>query len=678
MTALIASKTPTSPTSGTKLRQRFLLLTALVAFMAVVPCAVLVQRAFSELDTVRAELSGTTATIAVLDLLNEVQGHRLLSLRRLTGDTGIENARVQSQQKVLDQFGKLRQQLTATGVPAPLIETLQQTEKSFSKLAGEVATDNLAARESFSRHLEIGAALDDLGAQLLAHSGLLLDSDPASHYYIIAGLQEGKTVVDLLAQLHDVGQVVLISKGATPLDLNQIASLRSTLEDRNRFFTQNLMLAQQYGGKPMSAPLRTAVTAASTSLRSGIDLAEQTFLGMSPDWSVTPEFFSAGIGLGIKMQRDLTGQLSASVVADLGERERKLTLFVGTLAVSLLVMMLLSGLVMYRLVSSIMQPLRASVQHARSLAQGDLSVSFASSSRDEMGNLLNALEDMRLRWAELVHELQVAAGDVSATSREIAFGNSDLSRRTEKAAAQLQQSASSVEELGTAFQLASKSAASADLLAMSAADVAHRGGREMSAVVTTMNEIQVSSMKIADIIAVINGIAFQTNILALNAAVEAARAGEQGRGFAVVASEVRSLAGRSAEAAREIKHLIGTSVDKVALGSRLVANAGATMDEIVISVQQVGVIVREIAQVASAQSEEVRGVGAAVRQLDGLTQQNTALVEESAAAAESLNEQAARLADSVGRFRLETHFAGPNKSRAAVRFIDPQCALAAR
>ena len=632
--------------------QRFMLLAVLVALMVLIPTAVLVQRTFGELQAVRAELAGTPAARSLLELLTELQRHRLLSLRRLTGDAAAEPARVESQQAAVKHFERLQQQLDHAGGASDLLDAAQRAGQTFGKLAGEVARENLAARESFTHHIELANALDDLSARVLAHSGLLRDTDPASYFYIIAGFQEGKAVVELLAQLNDLGTMVLVAKGATPLDLNQIASIRATLEDRNRFFAQNLLLAQQYGGKPMPPALQAAAKAASTGLRAAIELAEQTFLGMSPDWTVSRDTFSAGIGRAITAQRALTAQLSTSVVAELGAREQRLALFVGVLGLGLTLLLMLSAWAMYRIIRSIMQPLRASVVHAQALAQGDLSVSFASSARDEIGHLLNALEAMRLRWADVVRDLQAAAGEVNAASSEIAFGNNDLSSRTEQAAARLQQAAGSVEGLGSAFHQASDSAASADQLATSAAAVAQRGGQAMSAVVATMNEIHVSSKRIADITGVIDGIAFQTNILALNAAVEAARAGEHGRGFAVVASEVRSLAQRSAEAAREIKSLIGHSVDKVAVGSRQVGNAGATMDEIVVSVQRVGVIVRAISQAASAQSAEVREVGAAVRQLDEMTQQNAALVEQSAAAAESLRDQAARLADSVGRFRL--------------------------
>jgi methyl-accepting chemotaxis protein len=244
------------------------------------------------------------------------------------------------------------------------------------------------------------------------------------------------------------------------------------------------------------------------------------------------------------------------------------------------------------------------------------------------------------------------ADGISTASTQIATGNQDLSARTEQAASSLQQSAASMEQLTGTVRQSAESASQAAQLASSAAQVAQRGGQVVSEVVSTMDQINASSKKIADIIGVIDGIAFQTNILALNAAVEAARAGEQGRGFAVVASEVRSLAQRSAEAAREIKGLIGQSVDKVEAGSRLVQDAGSTMDEIVVSVKRVTDMISEISAASGEQSQGIGQVNVAVSQLDQMTQQNAALVEESAAAAESLKDQALRLSGIIGTFRL--------------------------
>ena len=253
----------------------------------------------------------------------------------------------------------------------------------------------------------------------------------------------------------------------------------------------------------------------------------------------------------------------------------------------------------------------------------------------------------------LVGEVRHTADSISTASNEIATGNQDLSARTEQAASNLQQTASSMEQLTGTVKQTADSATTANQLVSSASSVARRGGEVVTQVVSTMDEINASSKKIADIIGVIDGIAFQTNILALNAAVEAARAGEQGRGFAVVAGEVRSLAQRSAEAAKEIKALIGASVDKVESGSKLVADAGQTMQEIVGSVQRVTDIIGEITAAASEQSDGIGQVNTSVTQLDKMTQQNAALVEESAAAAESLKDQAQKLAAVVGTFRLE-------------------------
>jgi methyl-accepting chemotaxis protein len=250
-------------------------------------------------------------------------------------------------------------------------------------------------------------------------------------------------------------------------------------------------------------------------------------------------------------------------------------------------------------------------------------------------------------------EIQDSVHSISGAASEIAMGNQDLSTRTEHTASNLQRTASNMADLTNTVHQSSAAAEQANRLAVSAAEVARRGGDVVGQVVSTMDEINQSSRKISDIIGVIDGIAFQTNILALNAAVEAARAGEQGRGFAVVASEVRSLASRSAEAAKEIKSLIGTSVERVESGSRLVQAAGSTMDEIVSSVQRVGDMVGEITSASAKQSNEIAEVNSAIGELDQMTQQNAALVEESAAAAESLKEQSIRLAHAVSVFQTD-------------------------
>jgi methyl-accepting chemotaxis protein len=303
---------------------------------------------------------------------------------------------------------------------------------------------------------------------------------------------------------------------------------------------------------------------------------------------------------------------------------------------------------------SITAPIEYARRVARAIADGDLTSEIRVEGRDEAAQLLEALHAMQASLTGLVGQVRDSAQNIQLASTEVAQGNTDLSQRTEHTASNLQQTASSIEQLTGAVRQSAESASTANQLATSAATVAQRGGSVVAEVVATMDEIHASSRKIADIIGVIDGIAFQTNILALNAAVEAARAGEQGRGFAVVASEVRSLAQRSADAARQIKGLIGSSVDRVEAGSRLVKDAGSTMDEIVASVQRVTDIISEITASTAEQSGGIGQVNQAVGQLDQMTQQNAALVEQSAAAAESLKEQAARLNDVVGAFRLQS------------------------
>jgi methyl-accepting chemotaxis protein len=302
---------------------------------------------------------------------------------------------------------------------------------------------------------------------------------------------------------------------------------------------------------------------------------------------------------------------------------------------------------------SISGPIREVVEHARAIAAGDLSSQVVVNTGGEAGELQQALADMQEALRSMVAQVRSATDSITTASTEIATGNQDLSARTEQTASSLQQTASSMEQLTGTVNHSADSAQQASQLASSATQAAQRGGEVVSRVVSTMDEINAASKKIADIIGVIDGIAFQTNILALNAAVESARAGEHGRGFAVVASEVRSLAQRSAEAAKEIKTLIGTSVEKVEGGARLVADAGTTMDEIVAAVQRVTDMIGDIAASAREQSSGIGQVNTAVTQLDRMTQQNAALVEESAAAAESLKDQAQRLAGVVALFRLD-------------------------
>jgi len=330
----------------------------------------------------------------------------------------------------------------------------------------------------------------------------------------------------------------------------------------------------------------------------------------------------------------------------------------GLMALGLLALLAGMGLA-WTITRSLVRAIDALVGSAQRIADHDLAHTVVVDRSDEIGSVQKALDGLQRNLSQLVSQIRASTDSIGTASTEIAAGGVDLSQRTEQTAASLQAASSSIEQLtGTVGQTAD-AARTASQLASSASSVAARGGDVVGQVVTTMADINTSSRRIADIIGTIDGIAFQTNILALNAAVEAARAGEQGRGFAVVASEVRSLAQRSATAAREIKTLIGDSVARVEAGSQLVADAGSTMTEIVASVQRVNDIIAEISAATNEQRAGIGQVNGTVSDLDRMTQQNAALVEESAAAAESLNEQAAKLVALVGTFSVGQDASAP-------------------
>jgi methyl-accepting chemotaxis protein len=435
-------------------------------------------------------------------------------------------------------------------------------------------------------------------------------------------------------------------------DQQQISDLKQDAEERGTTFLDsvNSLEASQVNDdiKQEMAKSRPYLVVYLQSAKTIIDLASTDTDAALAQFS---EFSTAFKSLGLRSRKlsnmieDNSKLTQSSASTDLARHVMLIVTF------SAWIILLALAIFVSR---SIIRPLNNAIEIARHVADGDLTSDIEVKTKDETGLLLQALKDMNESLGSIVVEVRNTTDSIGTAAMEVAAGNSDLSQRTEEQASSLEETASSMEELTSTVKQNAENAKHANQLAATASDIAVKGGQAVGEVVQTMASISTSSKKIVDIISVIEGIAFQTNILALNAAVEAARAGEQGRGFAVVASEVRNLAQRSAAAAKEIKTLIGDSVDKVDAGTKQVAHAGTTMGEIVTAVKRVTDIMVEIVAASDEQSSGIEEVNHAIVQMDNVTQQNAALVEEASAAAESMQEQAKDLYEAVSVFKLES------------------------
>ncbi len=496
--------------------------------------------------------------------------------------------------------------LVSVGLVAMSIGSAVRTIKSQAATAAEQSQQQ--------SKLELAARWRGLGeAQALRGIGVALNADAGAAALLKAGQTEAQSEIATIEKTLDGLMTESLDRAALQAVQSKAQALAASLEKVQKLQAAGDAAAVQAHIKSDTQPQLAAFLAAQQDL---VHLAEK----------------------GATALRDKVG----------AERLKTVWSVAAIMAfVALLVCM--GTRVLQR---NVCDPLDEIVRLSRAIGDGDLRVSIHTDRQDEMGEVMRSLQHMTQSLATLVGQVQRSSTSIGAASAEIAHGNQDLSNRTEQTAANLQRASASLEHLSAAVHQSADAAGQANKLAGSAFSVAESGGQSVAQVVQTMHLIDGSSKKIVDIISVIDGIAFQTNILALNAAVEAARAGEQGRGFAVVASEVRSLAGRSAAAAKEVKDLIGASVANVEVGTKLVDQAGQTMQDIVSSVQRVTGMIEEISATSSEQSADMQQVSVAMAELEQMTQQNAALVEQSAAAAASMSEQAAVLGELVGKFAL--------------------------
>ncbi|WP_159916836.1 methyl-accepting chemotaxis protein [Pantoea sp. 18069] len=454
---------------------------------------------------------------------------------------------------------------------------------------------------------------------------------------------------------------IFTSSAIKKASLERIAAARADVEVQ--FKTLDAMITSSEG-KAILAKMQTLRAAFLQSGNQYLALlqqgqTEEAILSLEEQFRPAQLAYQAAVHEQMALQARMTEEAGGRAEASAKALERDI-LIAASIAVLVAIFLAIS------ITSSIVRPLRRAVEVSDRIAGGDLSSQIVVQSNDETGQLLRSMQKMQQSLATTVSLVRQNAEGVATGSSQIASGNNDLSARTEEQASALEQTAASMEELGSTVRQNAENARAANQLAVNASTVAAQGGEVVAEVIATMKSINASSARIADIISVIDGIAFQTNILALNAAVEAARAGEQGRGFAVVASEVRSLAQRSADAAKEIKGLITASVERVEQGSALVDKAGATMTEVVKAIRNVTDIMGEISAASSEQSAGVGQIGEAVTQMDQATQQNASLVEEMAAAASALNVQAGELVKAVAVFNL-----GGGSAVVAVR-VEPE------
>ena len=629
--------------------QKFIILSVIALLLASIPTALYLHEAGKTLDAAQKEQAGLAPSAAILKVIQNTQQHRGLAALVLGGVAGAQEKRDAKQRETDEAYEKMDAIIRSLNDKA--IEQAWETPKrDWITLRGQVAGRSISVPASYEAHTALVPKLlvvNDLIGDLF---GLSLDPDLDSYQLIQAMYYQLPYLTEETGKMRAKGAGLLAKQEATPEDRMALAAIVARVNDRM------MQTATAYNKSVGANPEVKAMVGAQW--QEAQELAVKS-MQLATDQIVRAEALTyPGTDYVAQTTRAIDAQFTANQAASkeleslLAKRVSALRNTRWIMIGSMLGLIVLAGLIARMIARSVSVPLDEAVRISQRIAQGDLTAHFTLEGRSETAQLMRALKDMNDSLVNIVGSVRGSIDTIGHASNDIASGNSDLSSRTEAQASNLEETAASMEQITSTVRQSADNARQADELVSSATAVASKGGQVVEQVVQTMGAINDSSRKIVDIIGVIDGIAFQTNILALNAAVEAARAGEQGRGFAVVASEVRNLAQRSASAAREIKDLINDSVQKVDAGNMLAADAGKAMSDVVDSVKRITTIMSDIVHAAQEQSTGIEQVNQAITQIDEMTQQNAALVEQAAAASESLRQQAGALSEAVSVFTL--------------------------
>jgi len=651
--------------------QKLAILTVFLLLLAAVPVTFYINSVIAELDTTKREVAGTGPIIALQKAVQYVQQHRGVSAALLGGNESLTGRLSEIQRDLNHTIEAVDAKLKEAEMSAKAVSLWSAQKQRITEIQQAVSARQLKSPESAAQHTKLIADLLFLSEELLDESDLVIDPVKGTYYLMTATMINAPKLAENMGQMRALGAGFLATGNLTDEGRARLSGLLGNVNMFFFDFMRNIEKSTQSDPK-MKAALEVKGNEVKAVIDKTLHMTNQELIQAKELKLPSGEYF-AEYTRTIDSIYAYNSIAADNLVQALQIRQKELQQTVYFMIAVLAGVLALAIMFAAFIVRSITQPLQEAINIANAIASGDLTKRIEATSTNETGRLLQALKTMNENLVDLVGKVRMGTDQITTASGEIASGNSNLSQRTEEQASSLEETASSMEELTSTVKQNADNARQANQLAVGASEVAIKGGSVVGQVVQTMSSINESSKKIVDIISVIDGIAFQTNILALNAAVEAARAGEQGRGFAVVATEVRTLAQRSAAAAKEIKELISDSVAKVEDGTRLVDEAGATMDEIVTAVKRVTDIMSEISAASQEQSSGIEQVNQAVSQMDEVTQQNAALVEEASAAAESMQEQAHALTQAINTFKLSEAY---SRSPAVIKRSNRPAAVA--